>query len=68
MALQILRHNQALLEETAQTLLQKEILEGEELRSYLDRAESPAELPHWLRHGKAAVQLPFQSLPAMPQL
>ncbi|WP_410503734.1 hypothetical protein [Leptolyngbya sp. 7M] len=67
-AFQTLQHNRALLEETAQTLLQKEILEGEELRLYLDRAEAPAGLSHWLRGGKLEVELPLQALPAMPQL
>jgi cell division protease FtsH len=61
MALQILQRNRDLLEETAQTLLQKEILEGEELRSYLDRAQPPAHLHQWLRAGKLSkTQLPPQ--------
>ncbi|HIK30206.1 MAG TPA: ATP-dependent zinc metalloprotease FtsH [Oscillatoriales cyanobacterium M59_W2019_021] len=51
-ALSILQHNRQLLEATAQTLLQKEILEGEELRSQLDQAQAPAELAQWLRTGK----------------
>jgi len=52
MALSILQSNRDLLEETAQTLLQQEVLEGEELRARLDRAQPPAELPTWLRTGK----------------
>lgn len=52
MALQILRCNRELLEETAQTLLQKEILEGEELRSRLERVQPLPELHNWLRTGK----------------
>ncbi|RMF26155.1 MAG: ATP-dependent metallopeptidase FtsH/Yme1/Tma family protein [Cyanobacteria bacterium J083] len=52
MALTILRQNQDLLVETAGILLQKEILEGEELKQQLDRVQAPPELPEWLRTGK----------------
>ena len=51
-ALTILDTNRDLLEETAQTLLQKEVLEGPTLREQLNRAQSPAELDEWLRSGK----------------
>jgi cell division protease FtsH len=51
-ALTILSKNQALLEETAQVLLEKEILEGQELRSRLNRVQTPAEMDEWLRTGK----------------
>jgi cell division protease FtsH len=51
-ALTILSSNQALLEETAQVLLEKEILEGQELRSRLSRVQTPAEVDEWLRTGK----------------
>lgn len=51
-ALSILNENQDLLEETAQTLLQQEILEGVELHEQLNRVQSPPELDEWLRTGK----------------
>ncbi|PMB45283.1 cell division protein FtsH [Fischerella thermalis CCMEE 5205] len=51
-ALSVLQTNRELLEETAQTLLQTEILEGEALRSSLERVKPPAELQHWLRTGQ----------------
>ena len=52
MARLVLRTNQNLLEETAQILLHKEILEGPELREQLNRAIAPAELAEWLHTGK----------------
>ncbi|MGK7872819.1 MAG: ATP-dependent zinc metalloprotease FtsH [Xenococcaceae cyanobacterium] len=51
-ALAILDKNRELLEETAQTLLDKEILEGEELRGQLNRVQTPAEMDEWLLTGK----------------
>ncbi len=51
-ALTILGKNQALLEETAQALLEKETLEGQELRSRLNRVQTPAEVDEWLRTGR----------------
>ena len=60
-ALTILSKNQALLEETAQVLLEKEILEGQELRSRLHRVQTPVEVDEWLRTGRlpqAAVLMP----------
>jgi cell division protease FtsH len=51
-ALAILDKNRELLEETAQTLLNKEVLEGEALRAQLNRVEVPDELQEWLRTGK----------------
>ena len=50
-ALSILQINRDLLEETAQELLEKEILEGSYLREKLDRAQSPNELEEWLASG-----------------
>ncbi|MDJ0698164.1 MAG: ATP-dependent zinc metalloprotease FtsH [Mastigocoleus sp. MO_167.B18] len=50
-ALSILQTNHDLLEETAQELLEKEILEGSYLREKLDRAQSPNELEEWLASG-----------------
>ena len=51
-ALAILEQNRKLLEETAQTLLDKEILEGEELQEQLSRVQSPVEMDEWLRTGE----------------
>ena len=51
-ALAILDQNRDLLEETAQALLNKEVLEGEALRAQLNRAAIPAELDTWLLTGK----------------
>jgi cell division protease FtsH len=51
-ALAILRQNRDLLEQTAQELLQKEILEGEALRAHLSQAKAPDEMEEWLRSGK----------------
>lgn len=51
-ALAILDKNRDLLEETAQTLLQKEVLEGSALREQLKLAKVPAEMDEWLRTGK----------------
>ncbi len=48
----ILIKNRELLDETATALIQKEILEGAELRERLNRAEAPAQLDEWLRTGK----------------
>ncbi|MFQ4141833.1 ATP-dependent zinc metalloprotease FtsH [Chlorogloeopsis sp. ULAP02] len=56
-ALKILDKNRALLEETAQILLQKEVLEGEELRSRLRCVQSPSEMDEWLRTGKISRSL-----------
>ncbi len=52
MALKVLEQNQGLLDETAQMLLEKEVLEGAELQSFLDRVQSPATLNAWLRTGE----------------
>lgn len=58
-ALSILNRNRDLLEETAQSLLQKEILEGAELRERLNSASAPAELDEWLRTGKLPQNRPL---------
>ncbi|GAB1541990.1 ATP-dependent zinc metalloprotease FtsH [Scytonema sp. NUACC21] len=58
-ALSILHENRELLEETAQELLQKEILEGSQLRERLARAKVPAELNEWLRTGKLSEDKPL---------
>jgi cell division protease FtsH len=51
-ALSILEQNRDLLEETAQELLGKEVLEGESLRDRLNRASAPSEMDKWLLTGK----------------
>jgi cell division protease FtsH len=51
-ALAILDKNRDLLEETAQTLLQQEVLEGEALRERLHQSVAPTELDAWLLKGK----------------
>jgi cell division protease FtsH len=62
-ALTILQQNRDLLEETAQELLQKEILEGVKLRERLQQAKAPDELAEWLRTGKLSQDKPLlQSL------
>ncbi|MCF2147228.1 ATP-dependent zinc metalloprotease FtsH [Desmonostoc muscorum LEGE 12446] len=50
-ALSILQYNHELLERTAEELLQKEILEGLELREYISQAKVPAKVEEWLRTG-----------------
>ncbi len=62
-ALRILEENRELLETTAQELLQKEVLEGKELRAKLEAAIAPAEMLEWLRTGKLDQDRPLmQSL------
>jgi len=51
-ALHILETNRSLLEEMTQDLLHTEILEGEQLRHYLDQVQAPAELTVWLGTGQ----------------
>ncbi|MBL1178469.1 ATP-dependent zinc metalloprotease FtsH [Pantanalinema sp. GBBB05] len=51
-ALTILEQNRDLLEETAQELLQTEVLEGDSLRAKLNQAIAPAEMEKWLLTGK----------------
>lgn len=58
-ALSILQENRDLLEETAQELLQKEILEGAQLRERLNQAKAPDELAQWLRTGKLSEDKPL---------
>ncbi len=57
-ALAILDKNRGLLEETAQALLEKETLEGQELRERLNRVRAPVEMDEWLRTGS----LPYKRL------
>ena len=62
-ALSILHYNRELLEEIAQALLEKEILEGPQLREFLNLVQAPDELDEWLRTGKLLADKPLmQSL------
>ncbi len=58
----ILTQNRNLLEETAQLLLEKEILEGQELRSQLAQVQTPPEMNQWLRTGKLPSHVPLEEL------
>ncbi len=53
----ILSCNQELLKELAQSLLDKEILEGEQLRSRLGLAHKTADIAQWLETGKLTQEL-----------
>lgn len=50
-ALDILNYNRELLKELAQSLLDKEILEGEKLRSHLGQAKKTLDIERWLQTG-----------------
>ncbi len=63
MAQHILRQNRDLLEETAQNLLEEEVLEGENLSNQLSQVNAPNELENWLKTGK----LPNTVQPAWTQ-
>jgi cell division protease FtsH len=54
LALMILQENQELLIQIAKTLLEKEVLEGEELHCQLLQVKPPVEMDEWLRTGKLA--------------
>ncbi|MBD2412626.1 cell division protein FtsH [Nostoc calcicola FACHB-389] len=58
-ALSILQYNRELLEQTAEQLLQKEILEGLELREYISQAKASPEVEEWLRTGKVSEDKPL---------
>ncbi|MBD2678611.1 MULTISPECIES: ATP-dependent zinc metalloprotease FtsH [Nostoc] len=58
-ALTILQYNRELLEQTAEQLLQKEILEGLELREYITQAKLPTEVQEWLQTGKVSQDKPL---------
>jgi cell division protease FtsH len=51
----ILAHNQQLLTEVAQVLLEREILEGQKLHDYLDRVNIPPLLATWLQTGEISI-------------
>ncbi len=59
MALAILSQNRHILEETAQELLNQEVLEGEPLRDRLKQAIAPAEMEKWLLKGKLPAGTPL---------
>jgi cell division protease FtsH len=58
-ALAILDKNRTLLEDTAEELLNKEVMEGDSLREKLNQAIAPAELPSWLLTGKLPDNAPL---------
>ncbi|AFY43476.1 ATP-dependent zinc metalloprotease FtsH [Nostoc sp. PCC 7107] len=58
-ALTILQQNRDLLEETAQELLHREILEGKDLRDRLTQAKAPEDLTEWLRSGNVSPDKPL---------
>jgi len=58
-ALSVLAQNRDLLEETAQILLQQEILEGKQLHAQLNKVQAPSELDEWLRTGKLSPDKPL---------
>jgi cell division protease FtsH len=54
----ILAHNQPLLKEVAQVLLEREILDGQKLHDYLDRVNKPPLLATWLQTGEMSILVP----------
>lgn len=61
-ALAILDNNRDLLEETAQKLLQKEVLEGSQLLEQLEQVKAPVELDEWLRTGKIPANIELKQV------
>ncbi|HZG39018.1 MAG TPA: hypothetical protein VEZ50_10090, partial [Nodosilinea sp.] len=55
MAIAILRLNRGLLESATQTLLETEVLDGEQLQAMLAQAQAPTELQSWLAGGYSVV-------------
>ena len=51
----ILAHNQQLLKEVAQVLLEREILDGQKLHDYLNRVNIPPLLATWLQTGEISI-------------
>jgi cell division protease FtsH len=51
----ILAHNQELLKEVAEVLLEREILDGQKLHDYLDRVNIPSLLATWLQTGEISI-------------
>lgn len=64
-AANILDENRQLLTTLAQILLEREILEGEPLRSHLSQAQKTAEVDKWLQTGNFSIdrQLASSFLP-----
>ena len=60
-ALDILSHNRGLLKDLAQTLLERETLEGERLRSQLGTARTTKDMERWLQTGKLTHDKLFSS-------
>lgn len=54
-AMAILQLNRGLLETATQTLLETEVLDGEQLRAILAQAQPPVELDTWLAKGHSVV-------------
>ncbi len=52
MAKAILEQNRELLESTTKVLLDREVLEGDSLRTILNQVQAPAGLANWLQTGK----------------
>jgi cell division protease FtsH len=61
-ALAILDNNRDLLEETAQKLLQKEVLEGSQLLEQLQKVKAPVELDEWLLTGKIPANIELKQV------
>ena len=61
-ARETLQNNRELLVTLAQTLLEDEILEGEQLRSQLNLARITAEVNQWLQTGKLYQKKPVHTL------
>jgi cell division protease FtsH len=60
MALRILANNRSLLEQTAQTLLEHEVLEAEPLQNILQQVKAPTQLHGWLCQGKRSCSQQLQ--------
>ncbi|ACK65959.1 ATP-dependent metalloprotease FtsH [Rippkaea orientalis PCC 8801] len=61
-ALKILAENRDLLEITAQTLLEAEILEGEALKTQLKQVRQPSMMDNWLLTGEVTQASTFDSI------
>ncbi|WP_051039924.1 ATP-dependent zinc metalloprotease FtsH [Synechococcus sp. PCC 7336] len=55
-ALSVLALNRSLLDNTAQLLLQREVLEGTDLKQELGRTRAPADLEPWLQTGQLSIE------------
>ncbi|MBF2079809.1 MAG: ATP-dependent zinc metalloprotease FtsH, partial [Synechococcales cyanobacterium T60_A2020_003] len=59
-ALVILEQNRDLLDETARSLMEKEVLEGQDLKLVLSHVQAPGSLAEWLRTGKLGDRPPSE--------